>query len=79
MTGLTIAKAYSMTIVELARIACNPSMSLEDRATAADAVRAKTPALMKSNREWLSLTFAEKKMVRDAASYAGTNNNVTGA
>lgn len=77
MTGLTIAKAYSMAIVELARIACNPSMSLEDRATAADAVRARS--MVKSSREWLSLTFAEKKMVRDAASYAGTNNNVTGA
>lgn len=76
MTGLTTAKAYSMSIVELARIVCNPSMSHEDRSTAADAVRARS--MLKSSREWLAMTFAEKKMVREAANFAGTRN-ATGA
>lgn len=76
-TGLTATKAYSMGIVELARIVCNPSMAYEDRSTAADAVRARS--MVKSSREWLAMTFSEKKMVREAAKFEGTNNNTTGA
>lgn len=77
MTGLTTAKALSMPLVELARIVTSDFMSHEDRATAADALRARS--MTKASRDWIAMTFAEKQMVRDAAAYAGTNYNNTGA
>ncbi len=64
MKPLTMQTAIALPLTQLASIALNTAFAMEERRKAAGAIHARAGELNGGN--WLALSLADKKSVRDA-------------